>query len=633
RNILKLVLSSPRDVAEERDIVELVAAELNKGVAADYNVLFEVVRWETDAFPGFHKAGPQGLIDPILDIENCDILIGIFWQRFGTPTRDAGSGTEHEFMKAYESWKQKDSPQIMMYFKDAEVRLATAADAEQYRKVHEFREKFPEEGLYWRYGDSRQFERLVRNHLTQFLKHQTPNERVFTKHKGDKTDEYRYIRSYCLKLKERFSTINLFGEGDSADENMGRVMKRMRRVETGFVPLHLQDWHDEIDKCERARLEIADIFFAQDADRLVLVRGLPGSGKTTLLRYLVYHYASMGAEGKECIPVYMRCKDISATDTLEEFVLQQINQESESKLCYEALTGPSYFLEKPMVLLFDGLDEIEDRQTSDNVRQGLVLLKKKYPRCHVIITSRPIKLQREDFPQFRHLDLLRLDADMISEYIKKWFGRDTSKITNLQRALVSRPRIKALAGNPFLLSMICFTYQNGGETELIERRSDLYANCTKYLLQRRYDSSTLMDSEEDYVQLLKILKDISLRFFLWQEADFGIDHVNVIGKRYLTAEVLGKTSDFLDDVQQQTGLLQRAKEGFTFVHRSLWEYFTALALIDKKSDDFVIRHAANPDWEEVVRLYAGLLREDEKVKALVNGLWTINRPLALRVTT
>lgn len=68
------------------------------------------------------------------------------------------------------------------------------------------------------------------------------------------------------------------------------------------------------------------------------------------------------------------------------------------------------------------------------------------------------------------------------------------------------------------------------------------------------------------------------------------------------------------------------------MHRSLWECFTALALRDK-TNDFVIHHAANPDWEEVVRLYAGLLQNDDKVLELVNGLWNLNRPLALRVTT
>ena len=42
--------------------------------------------WETDAHPRLHPEGPQGLIDDILHPEDCDLLIGIFWKRFGTPT-------------------------------------------------------------------------------------------------------------------------------------------------------------------------------------------------------------------------------------------------------------------------------------------------------------------------------------------------------------------------------------------------------------------------------------------------------------------------------------------------------------------------------------------------------------------
>jgi hypothetical protein len=81
----------------------------------------EDVRWEKYAYPGIHSEGPQGLIDLLLDIENCDILIGIFWKRLGTPIKkDGKTGTEHEIMKAYELWKQNQNnkkPPIMIYFK------------------------------------------------------------------------------------------------------------------------------------------------------------------------------------------------------------------------------------------------------------------------------------------------------------------------------------------------------------------------------------------------------------------------------------------------------------------------------------------------------------------------------------
>ena len=90
--ILRVVVASPSDVQEERDVLDKVVTEVNRGVAADRGIRLEVARWETDAYPGFHPDGPQGLIDPILRITDCDLLIGIFWKRFGTATSDAESG-------------------------------------------------------------------------------------------------------------------------------------------------------------------------------------------------------------------------------------------------------------------------------------------------------------------------------------------------------------------------------------------------------------------------------------------------------------------------------------------------------------------------------------------------------------
>ena len=70
--ILRVVVASPGDVQAERDRVPVVVAELNRGVAADRGLRLEVYRWETDVYPGFHAEGPQGLIDPILRIEDSD---------------------------------------------------------------------------------------------------------------------------------------------------------------------------------------------------------------------------------------------------------------------------------------------------------------------------------------------------------------------------------------------------------------------------------------------------------------------------------------------------------------------------------------------------------------------------------
>jgi hypothetical protein len=78
-HILRIIVASPGDVQAERDALPAVLEELNRGIAAEYRLRLELGRWETDAYPGFDAQGPQGLIDPILRIEDCDVLLGIFW--------------------------------------------------------------------------------------------------------------------------------------------------------------------------------------------------------------------------------------------------------------------------------------------------------------------------------------------------------------------------------------------------------------------------------------------------------------------------------------------------------------------------------------------------------------------------
>src|SRR5450755_4674807 len=101
--IVWFVVVSPGDVMAERDAVELVVDELNRRVAPAQGCRLSLWRWETDARPGLHLEGPQGLIDERMQIADSDVVIGIFWKRFGTPTGDAQSGTEHELRKSLRS--------------------------------------------------------------------------------------------------------------------------------------------------------------------------------------------------------------------------------------------------------------------------------------------------------------------------------------------------------------------------------------------------------------------------------------------------------------------------------------------------------------------------------------------------
>jgi tetratricopeptide (TPR) repeat protein len=168
--VLRVVVASPGDVAAEREAVVRAAEEVNRNIGRDRGLRLEVYRWETEAHPGLHADGPQGIIDPVLRIDDCDLLIGIFWKHFGTPTTDAQSGTEHEFRLAYEAWKKNQRPQVMVYFNEAPYAPKSRKETDQWGRVLDFKENFPEEGLWWPYDGHQQFENRVRDHLSKFVR-------------------------------------------------------------------------------------------------------------------------------------------------------------------------------------------------------------------------------------------------------------------------------------------------------------------------------------------------------------------------------------------------------------------------------------------------------------------------------
>jgi hypothetical protein len=61
--ILRVVVASPGDVSGERRALQDVIEGLNQSQAVQLRRRFVLCRWETDAHPGFHLEGPQGLVD------------------------------------------------------------------------------------------------------------------------------------------------------------------------------------------------------------------------------------------------------------------------------------------------------------------------------------------------------------------------------------------------------------------------------------------------------------------------------------------------------------------------------------------------------------------------------------------
>ncbi len=163
---LRVFVASPGDVSVERDHVTAVAAELNRGAAAEAGFVLDVVRWETHARPDMGR--PQQLI--LDQIGDAELFVGIMWRRFGTPTGVAGSGTVEEFEHAFRAWGERGQPRILCYFSRAPSEPpSTVAEAEQLLEVAKFHERIDGQGLAYRYRSDQEFKDLLREHLRQIL--------------------------------------------------------------------------------------------------------------------------------------------------------------------------------------------------------------------------------------------------------------------------------------------------------------------------------------------------------------------------------------------------------------------------------------------------------------------------------
>jgi hypothetical protein len=173
---LRVFVASPGDVQKERELLDDIIDELNRGIAADKGLVLELVRWETHAWPDIGEDA-QDVINR--QIAPGDVFVGIMWNRFGTPTKRAESGTKEEFDRAYAYWKQYGRPKIMFYFNRAPFSPSSVDELEQKRKVLAFKKELGDKGaLYWEYNGADEFEWVVRGHLTQVIRQWEPDSKA-----------------------------------------------------------------------------------------------------------------------------------------------------------------------------------------------------------------------------------------------------------------------------------------------------------------------------------------------------------------------------------------------------------------------------------------------------------------------
>lgn len=137
--VLPIMIASPGDVLDARRLVRDLIHEWNYVHSLPNNIVLMPVAWETHTSPEL-SARPQELINERV-LKDCDLLIGLFWTRLGTPTGKAASGSVEEIERHLAAGKP-----VMAYFSSEPVAPASL-DPHQYTALLEFKRWCQSRGL------------------------------------------------------------------------------------------------------------------------------------------------------------------------------------------------------------------------------------------------------------------------------------------------------------------------------------------------------------------------------------------------------------------------------------------------------------------------------------------------------
>ena len=294
--IVKVLVASPSDVAEERQMAEDVIKKWN--ARPQRPLMLEAVLWESYAAP--ETGGRvQGILNKQI-VDECDFAIGIFWTRIGTDTGVAPGGAVEEVERMMAAGKL-----VMLYFSNVAYRRKDV-DIEQIEALDHFRESLQSNALIEEYDERHEFREKLAHQLDMqvFNWYCQDSRRSIVHEAGDlpTVDAAEAFLCYQDTLKEELGYIRMLGL--PGVENVPVNLN-----DDTFVPLRLSESRESGKPFRDKSIHEGNehILYPDEImkrafrkRRMLLVIGDPGAGKTTLLKYYALcalagdHYTRLG---------------------------------------------------------------------------------------------------------------------------------------------------------------------------------------------------------------------------------------------------------------------------------------------------------------------------------------------------
>lgn len=465
------------------------------------------------------------------------------------------------------------------------------------------------------------------------------------------------LRSYRSYVAAQFGIITF--EGMSADEEL--AYKRLQ-LESVMVPLHLvpgsrtsEDHAPHLSASPEERLGLGQVL---RQSRRMLIIADPGAGKSTLVKRCAVAYTSEqrrhaiddGLPDEPLFPIVLRCRDLTADPANSLYALLRtipdrggFNEYADDfvKLSVAALQRGD------ALLLIDGLDEIpEDKRLrlAEHLRNSFTI----YPAARIVVTSREAGLRPVAAKLGADCDQYQVDGlsdpdihALTAAWLRQTGG--TGAPDRLAHQVCSLDRIRRLARNPLLLTIILLVYRRVGQ--IPARRSALYFAAIRALLETwGVEARAALEVEEAIPQLAYVAFSMMAQG-VQQISARRLTKLLLEARRQFPA-VLGFTklsvAQFVDRIEDRSSLLMWSgaefedgliQDFYEFKHLTFQEYLAAYAVVEgyvpERNDRRELEVTAelradnryfDPRWQEVVPLAAVLAgrRGGDVVKDLIS---------------
>lgn len=346
--------------------------------------------------------------------------------------------------------------------------------------------------------------------------------------------------------------------------------------------------------------------YVHNNERRFVVLGNPGAGKTTYTRYLMYWIAGLADDTDLRVPLLVELK--SYADPGRDFVevitdrLRPLMQSGVDVATVQDILTLGYG-----VVVFDGLDEINDIMARRAAAEAIENFCRRYPLTQVVVTSREVGYLTApvDDDMFETYLLREFETPQVRNYAERWFAlvpnadspRGPVQVESFMR---DSEHVMDLRANPLMLSLLCLLYVYDGW--IPENRLQVYEECATVLFERWDRVRRVMSRKSGNRQQTWFLFQRLAYWFRFEKGSEAASErrVKTVISAFLAHHAgsddidvtSSEAADFLDFCAGRAWLLtkvgtnDRGEKLYDFTHRTFMEYFAAC---------YITRHSQSLD--------------------------------------